>query len=103
MEDANTLVEQLLTEITGGRKAITPGKYLVDDLGFDSLKMVDLMLALEDRLDVVIPIADAARIHTVADLCAEVERMLQMRSNMPAPPLDSRTLPQRSPAPAKTL
>jgi acyl carrier protein len=98
MENARTLVEQLLTEITGGRKTIAATKYLVDDLGFDSLKMVDLMLAVEERLDVVIPIADASRIHTVADLYAAVERMLQAHDDLPAPPPDS-SAKRSAPAP----
>ena len=89
MENARTLIEQLLMVLTGGRKTIVPSKHLVDDLGFDSLKMVELMLAVEERLDVAIPIADASRIHTVADLYGAVERMLQTHGDLPAPRPDS--------------
>lgn len=82
MESVPIFVEQLLSEIIGRRKAITPGKHLVEDLGVDSLKMVELMLAVEERFDVSIPIADAARIHTVAELYAAVERMAQGRGDV---------------------
>jgi len=83
MENTHTRVAQLLTQITGGRKTIAPHQYLVEDLGLDSLKMVDLMLHLEERLDVAIPIAEASRIRTVADLHAAVMRMRQPCSDLP--------------------
>lgn len=83
MDDVRTLLNGLLAEFTGGRKTIAPGKHLVEDLGFDSLKMVEMMLALEDRLNVCIPVADAARIHTVGQLYAAVERVVQASAVAP--------------------
>ncbi|MBV1774971.1 acyl carrier protein [Burkholderiaceae bacterium DAT-1] len=75
MEAVQNTVNELLTDIGGKRKTIAPGKLLVEDLGFDSLKMVELMLAIEDRFDVAIPVADATRIQTVADLYQAVSRL----------------------------
>ncbi|UXY17132.1 acyl carrier protein [Chitiniphilus purpureus] len=82
MEDGiQTLVNQLLVEISGTRKTIAPTKHLVEDLGFDSLKMVDLMMAIEERFDVAIPVADATRIRTVSDLYQAIARV----ANAPFP------------------
>lgn len=89
MDDVTTLLKELLTEFTGGRKTISPGKHLVEDLGFDSLKMVEMMLALEDRLNVCIPVADAARIHTVGQLYAAVERTMQANTIAPVLPANA--------------
>ena len=39
----------------------------VDDLGADSLSLVELVLAFEDAFEIDIPDSDAERIHTVQD------------------------------------
>lgn len=75
MNDIQTIVDELLLEIVGKRKTIAASKHLVEDLGFDSLKMVELMVAVEDRFDIAIPVADASRIRTVGELYAAVERV----------------------------
>ncbi len=40
----------------------------IDDLGADSLDVVELVMALEEEFDVEIPDADAERITTVAEV-----------------------------------
>ena len=82
MEEIQTLVNELLLKIGGPRKTIAPSKHLVEDLGFDSLKMVELMMEIEERFDIAIPVADATRIQTVADLYQAVARV--ERSPIPA-------------------
>lgn len=69
----NDIIE-LMQGITNTPKTIAPSKLLVDDLGFDSLKMVDLMLAIEDRFDAPIPIGEAQKIKSVQDLFDAIER-----------------------------
>ncbi|MGL4461041.1 MAG: acyl carrier protein [Planctomycetia bacterium] len=41
---------------------------LVDDLGFDSLDAVELLMALEEEFDVTIPEEDVAKLRTIADV-----------------------------------
>ena len=74
MNSLATEILELMQGIVNTNKTIAPGKLLVDDLGFDSLKMVELMLAVEDRFDVPIPIAEAQKIKTVQDLFDAIER-----------------------------
>lgn len=76
MNSIQPLVDELLLQITKTRKTISPNKLLVEDLGFDSLKMMDLMSTIEDRLEIAIPLAEATRIKTVADLYAAVAKVV---------------------------
>lgn len=47
--------------------SVTLNSSFVDDLGADSLDIVELIMAFEDAFDVEIPDADAEKISTVGD------------------------------------
>jgi len=47
---------------------ITMDTTFIDDLGADSLDIVELIMALEEEFDVEIPEADAEKISTVGDV-----------------------------------
>jgi acyl carrier protein len=47
---------------------ITPEAHVVDDLGADSLDIVELVMALEEAFDLEIPDDDAEKIRTVQDI-----------------------------------
>ena len=68
MHELHETVNTLLQTMLGQNKVITPGKQLVEDLGFDSLKMFELTAALEEEFGVLIPVSRVAHIRTVADL-----------------------------------
>jgi len=57
-------------------KDITPASRLVDDLGGDSLDMLELMMALEERFGIEVPDEDAEGINTVQDVVDYVKRRL---------------------------
>lgn len=46
---------------------------IADDLGADSLDLVDLLMSIEDEFDVEIPDEDVEKIKTVGDLVHYVE------------------------------
>ena len=46
---------------------VTPDASFVDDLGADSLDVVDLIMGLEQEFDIEIPDEDAEQITTVGD------------------------------------
>lgn len=75
MSELRTEIEKILREVLGPRKAIAPNKSLVEDLGMDSLKMMELVAALEDNFDVAIPISRLAEIKTVADLYSATSKL----------------------------
>ena len=59
-----TIIEQLGVADT----AVTTEASFIDDLGADSLDIVELIMALEEEVDMEIPDADAEKIVTVGDV-----------------------------------
>ena len=55
---------------------VTPDAKIVEDLGADSLDVVELLSQLEDELNIVIPDEDAEQLSTVADVAAAIEKLL---------------------------
>ncbi|MEA3228296.1 MAG: acyl carrier protein [Campylobacterota bacterium] len=45
----------------------------VEDLGADSLDVVELVMALEEKFDIEIPDDEAEKIQTIADVVAYIE------------------------------
>lgn len=60
----NIIVEQLGVAET----AITTEASFIDDLGADSLDIVELIMALEEEFDIEIPDADAEKVTSVNDV-----------------------------------
>jgi acyl carrier protein len=52
---------------------------LVADLGFDSLQVLEVVAELEDRFDVSIPLNDVQAARTVAQVVAQVARLVEER------------------------
>ena len=63
------VVEQL--EVS--EEEVTPTASFVDDLGADSLDVVELVMGLEEEFDVEIPDEDAEKIATVGDAIAYID------------------------------
>lgn len=57
------IVEQLSAE----ESEVTPDASFIEDLGADSLDIVELIMALEEEFGVEIPDEDAEKITTVSD------------------------------------
>jgi len=60
----NIIVEQLGVAET----AVVPDASFIDDLGADSLDIVELVMALEEEFDIEIPDSDAEKVVTVEDV-----------------------------------
>jgi acyl carrier protein len=65
-------VEQRVTEIIVeqlgvSRDEVVPEASFIDDLGADSLDIVELVMAMEEEFDVEIPDDDAEKIQTIGD------------------------------------
>ncbi|GAB4164144.1 MAG: acyl carrier protein [Rickettsiaceae bacterium] len=65
-----TVAETLRIE----ESSISPESKFVDDLGADSLDLVELMMAIEAAFDCDIPDEEASKISTVADAVKYVEK-----------------------------
>jgi acyl carrier protein len=55
---------------------------LVADLGFDSLQILEVIAELEDRFDISIPLNNVPATRTVAQVVAQVARLVEDRSNV---------------------
>ncbi len=61
-------VKQIITERLGVDEAeVTPTAHFIDDLGADSLDLVELVMAFEEAFEIEIPDEDAEKIQTVKD------------------------------------
>lgn len=60
---ADIIIEQL----GATREEIVPEASFIDDLGADSLDIVELVMAMEETFDVEIPDDDAEKIQTIGD------------------------------------
>nr|WP_279614606.1 acyl carrier protein [Syntrophobacter fumaroxidans] len=62
------IVDIIANQLGVDKEIITPEANVVDDLGADSLDVVELVMALEEAFDVEIPDEDAESIRTVKDI-----------------------------------
>ncbi len=70
MENTFTKVKQIIGEQLGvdDLDTITMETTFIDDLGADSLDIVELIMALEEEFDMEVSEADAEKIVTVGDV-----------------------------------
>lgn len=62
-------VKKIIVEQLGVAEAsITMEASFIDDLGADSLDIVELIMALEEEFDIEIPDSDAEKVVTVGDV-----------------------------------
>lgn len=62
-------VKEIIVEQLGvAETAVTMEASFIDDLGADSLDIVELIMALEEEFDTEIPDADAEKVVTVGDV-----------------------------------
>ena len=62
-------VKEIIIEQLGvAETAITMEASFIDDLGADSLDIVELIMALEEEFDMEIPDSDAEKVVTVGDV-----------------------------------
>jgi acyl carrier protein len=59
------------------REELAPEAHILDDLGADSLDVVELVMALEESFDIVVPDEDVERLQTLGD----VQQYLEVRSS----------------------
>ncbi len=65
----NIIVEQLGVD----NETVTPEASFIDDLGADSLDIVELVMTMEEEFDLEIPDEDAEKIKTVNDVVTYIK------------------------------
>ena len=65
--------EMLCEQLDVEEDKVTPEASIVDDLGADSLDVVDLIMSLEEEFDVEVPDEDVEGMKTVGDIVKYIE------------------------------
>lgn len=74
-EEIHAGLAEILEEVAGVLPAdVSPEKSFTDDLDVDSLSMVEIATAVEDKFGVAIPDEELANIKTVGDASAFIEK-----------------------------
>jgi acyl carrier protein len=64
-----------LASFTKGRVEVDENTELVGDLNLDSLQIMELLLSIEDRFDISIPVSILPDVKTVRDLAMQIEKI----------------------------
>jgi acyl carrier protein len=71
-------VTELIVEQLGvSRDEAVPRASFIDDLGADSLDIVELVMCLEEEFDIEIPDDDAEKIQTIGDAISYLKKRLE--------------------------
>lgn len=70
------VVDIIVDELAVDADEITPEASFIDDLGADSLDVVELVMAFEEEFDIEIPDEDAEKIQTVQQAVDYIEENL---------------------------
>lgn len=79
-DDYDRIYEQMcriLRKITGTDKPIEPDVNLIDYLELDSMKVLDVVMEIEDELDVSVPLNNLVDVNTVSELARLVYELEQ--------------------------
>jgi acyl carrier protein len=83
-QPASAQIEEGVIEVLKNvsRRPIEPtlSSELIADLGFDSLQVLEVIAELEDRFDISIPLNDVPATRTVAQVVAQVGRLVEART-----------------------
>ena len=79
-QDTDLLLSQIidiLNDFTPDNTPVTKTHHLMNDLELDSVKVMELMMILEDHFDLSIPLNILPNVNTVADLAGEIAHLKQ--------------------------
>jgi acyl carrier protein len=75
-EDILAQIYPVLQEIAKDRQEINEAMHLVTDLGLDSMAVMELLAAIEDRFDISIPLNILPDVRTVKDLASQIQQLM---------------------------
>ena len=75
--NSNTVQEELISLLKQFTKTdieITESLHIMNDLDLDSVRVMELMMELEDHFDISIPLNSLPDVNTIADLAEEISK-----------------------------
>jgi acyl carrier protein len=69
--------EMIIEQLGVTKEEMVPEASFIDDLGADSLDIVELVMAMEETFDIEIPDDDAEKIQTIGDAVAYLRHRLE--------------------------
>jgi acyl carrier protein len=72
------VVDIIANQLGVDKEIVSPEANVVDDLGADSLDVVELVMALEEAFDLEIPDEEAEKIRTVKDIIEYLAKSLSI-------------------------
>ena len=69
--------EMIIEQLGATKEEIVPEASFIDDLGADSLDIVELVMAMEEEFDIEITDDDAEKIQTIGDAVAYLRHRLE--------------------------
>ncbi|MBH0187274.1 MAG: acyl carrier protein [Nitrospira sp.] len=98
------IIQSLATYLKRAPSSITASHHLRDDLGLDSVAVIELLFEIEDRFKIQIPDQDLPGLSTVGSVAAYVQQRLPSPGNAPAKakPAPRAAAKKKAPAPKKT-
>lgn len=94
------IIQSLATYLKRDAASITESHHLRDDLGLDSVAVIELLFEIEDRFKIQIPDQDLVGLSTVGSVAAYVQERLASPNAAPKAPAKSAAKPAAH-APAK--
>lgn len=68
------MIEKIIAEVVGcDQDLVKDDSNFVEDLGYDSLNVVELVMQIEEEYEIEMPDEDAEELHTVKDLKKYIE------------------------------
>ena len=67
------VIKILVDQLDVDKDAIAPESSIIDDLGADSLDIVDMVMSLEEEFDIEIPDEEIEAMKTVGDIVKFIE------------------------------
>jgi acyl carrier protein len=71
------ITEIIVTQLGATPAEIVPEASFIDDLGADSLDLVEMVMAMEEAFDIEIPDDDAEKLQTIGDAVAYLKVRLE--------------------------
>ena len=79
-QEVRSRISAALQEVVGRPVVVSDQTNIVNDLGLDSLAVMNFVMALEDEYDISMPLDRMAEVQTVGDLARTIE---ELRGNLP--------------------